>query len=848
MTAWLVRTLGLALLGAWLGAFATLLLTLAGDALGSDFPLVPPLVLGAGLGLLFAAGGPRWVRPVHVLAVLFWAGLLARPLGGVPLPKAAWLWWSALGAWGLFAGPWVVVWLRAAAPILSGAALGALLPRLAPGLELEQAALALGLLTLGAGLHTLWKRRRVRLSLTAADLSDPISGAEDELAQPQAPLGSAYGRRLITLLFLALGLPLVLAAMAWLALPVAHSGALDRAPDLALACAALALGLGLARWAARFLHPPFSLDVSLWLAGAALVAALGGLGWAGQGLGAHGARLFPAPLAGESARLVGFALPLVALGFIAQTLLALFVVWMRGVALLALGLCLAVPRLWLVELGWAPVTLGAAGVALLLVFVGGERAAPDVGRVWSPWLRRALGASRLGMWAACAGLVAWCATGRAGFGVVVEDGQRARGLLAFAWSAGTTTGAASSTGAATSTGAPPSASPDAPRADLERFRWVSGRAPWSVAGELVRRDLARDRDVVRRAGELRSSAADRDAIQRAATRIGTLLGTPAPALGLALEAGPLDFTQADAVRRAWLARGAALYVVHLPLDAPAARVWSAVDAVGQAVPWASLWFEGGRAFLVAGPHAPPLDLAAGAAAHATLGGFVGEVVRPELAATVAPATPRIDLMALFAPGAPTPTGGSPLRHTARNLESLAAARTAWPMDWTLLLGSAAPAIQARSRAELSLHIAGAWVAHARAEAPGSIALESWQGRLLEARADVQAFLAADPELARFEGELAAEDALATARRELTAERPAVAVGLLLNARRALGPRGDLDVRLAAALQLAGEHEAAANTWRELGARGPALLAGSEAWLMELGFTPPASPWGAGGAD
>ena len=126
----------------------------------------------------------------------------------------------------------------------------------------------------------------------------------------------------------------------------------------------------------------------------------------------------------------------------------------------------------------------------------------------------------------------------------------------------------------------------------------------------------------------------------------------------------------------------------------------------------------------------------------------------------------------------------------------------------------------------------------RAEAPASLALESWEARLLEARADVQGDLANDPSLAAFERHLDAERKLALARSELRAGQPTAAVGLLLAARRVLGDRGDVALPLAAALELAGEEAAALETWRALGTRGPALLTGSEAWLRELGYEPP----------
>ena len=78
----------------------------------------------------------------------------------------------------------------------------------------------------------------------------------------------------------------------------------------------------------------------------------------------------------------------------------------------------------------------------------------------------------------------------------------------------------------------------------------------------------------------------------------------------------------------------------------------------------------------------------------------------------------------------------------------------------------------------------------------------------------------------------------TAPRTLRAGEASSAVGLLLAARRVLGDRGDVALPLAAALDLAGEDAAALETWRALGARGPALLTGSEAWLRELGYEPP----------
>lgn len=797
MGAWLGRTTGLFVLGIWLGALVRVLSAFSLASTGPARPYAAALVLGAGVGLCLHGLAPRALTAARLLALAWWLLLLVPRLAGAPAPfydagLSLWPWLVALGAWGLYAGPALLVWPRSAAPVFIGASCGVL----ANGTGLadrEELAVLLGALVVTGLTLALWKRRRAHRERVEPDW---ITGAEDELVHPLTPAGSAYGRRLVGLLFLALALALGVTAFVWAAAPSALEGPRD--PGFGLSLAFLALGVGAwgARVCGRFLRAPLNLDAPLWVTVAALFAvwfAGAVLAWwpAQIELGDWGTRLgvsLPPRFA------LGVPLACAALGFVAATLLVLCAVWMRGVILIAAaGLC-ALPRVWLVDVGLAETVLGALGLALVLVFIGGERVAPDVGRVWAPWARRSAAGVRVVLGCLCALAVVLGVAHRDAFAVRLDSADSAGGALV----------------------------------------WFDGPVFGSVLPGSRGHDWTADAEVVWRFGRRVPGAQERAAMRAAGLRIASLLGGAERSAEQPLarvDFGFGELASANLLRTdAWRARRAedprALWIAWLPLDLDAEEFAAAQRAFAGAFDWSSAWFVDGYAFVVGAAGERPLDLAAGAPARATLAGFVGVLPRaaggPEAAGGLA--------------SAPGPRSGA-LRRRARNLEAFAASRTPWPMDWTLLVGSTAVDLQRKGRAVLTLHTAAAWVAHGRAETPGSLALESWQLRLLEARADIAGDLADDPSLLAFDRRLKAEEELRLARRELERARPAAAVGLLLSARRVLGERGDLELPLAAALALAGQTEAASITWQNLGPRGPALLASSEAWLTDLGFAP-----------
>ena len=848
MGAWLARCLGLGLLGAWLGALLWAVLRLGAPVHAAPGVLVGlPLgavVGGIGLGVLATGLGPRWRSALRGVAfvglVLLAAGVLLGTPGGAEdvggflafaSGERAWPWGLGLAAVGVLAGPWFGVWLRASAPLALGAGLGVLaLERLPQGLPFAGGAPALAqpavqlaaLLGLGlacallhAGLAARARRRGAPAAESGSAGFDFTHRGTAGLDQPHAMEGSAYGRRLLALLTLALGLALALtAAVAQAApatAPLSRTGRGDVAVDLAVVALALALGLGLARRSIRVLRAPLALDTCLWVTLLALAGvALGPDLMAGRAFALPGlSGLWREPAAASPARLAGLVLPCVALGWCLQVLLGLFDLRARGAVLIALGAACAVPRVWLVDLGFGPATLGALGVALVLVFIGGERSAPEVGRVWAPWARRAVAGARLGLWGLCvAGLV-----------VLVRSPE---GLSASATASLTTGGPKPGTGIGAG-----------------RLAWEPSALALGAVPRFEHHDPRSDVLEVWRLGRRQPSAVEAEQLARGAQRIAELLGVVAPtpldlglfdpAAGLATPGLPgADRWRArDSSRDTRIAPPMIATIAALPLELSAAQLDHAVAGFAAAWPWASLWFVEGAPYLVGGDLEPALDLAGGEAARQTLSGFVG--ILP--AATTGTGATLVD-------GAALTDGASALRRRARNLEALAARRTAWPLDWALLVGSDRAALAARGRRELGLFVAAAWVALGRAEAPASLALESWEARLLVARADVQGDLANDPGLAAFERRLDAERKLALARSELRAGEASSAVGLLLAARRVLGDRGDVALPLAAALDLAGEDAAALETWRALGARGPALLTGSEAWLRELGYEPP----------
>lgn len=778
--------------GLWSGVLLAFWLELSGQAIGPSASLAAPVWIGLGLGLLAWSVGPRTLASLRALVWIAWVLWAGHLVLDVPLgidARRALPWWVMLAGWGVWVGPWLCLWMRAAAPLALGAAGGVLLvdqrawflPAPQVPLAAEGVLGAAALLLVAGGARLWWRRRTATERDWEAHLN---SGAEAELAQPFVAEGSAYGWRLVGLLFLCLATALGLAITAWWIGPAATAGPLPGQTALSLGWLGLAIGLGLARWFTRRLHAPLSLDVALWVTTAVLAVV-----W----LAPWPVELDVTVAAQRWTRLACLAL---GLGLIASILLNLLAVWIRGLVLLAAGALLSGPALGLglVEVGLERATLGLLGVALVLVFVGAERVAPDVGRVWSAWGRRTLAATRHSLWLVCAaGLV----------------------LVGWRW-------------------------PDAwgQRLDLGgTLVWSRTVAGHGVVPGLQRMNWSRNRMESWLLGQREPSADERAAFQAAGAQLGSLLGVPAAEVDLALTRLAITRLDQPAEWRArWAARAADsdIWVGVLPLDLTELELDACINAFERGVPWASLWFVHGVAFLVGAANEPPLDLAEGALARRTLEGFVA-VLQPAGDWDAAAQARALTLERVKS------GSDSVLRRRARNLEAIGARRTEWPMDWQLLVGpTAVPATLERSREVFNLHTAAAWVAYCRAEAPGSLALESWELRLLEARADVLSFIERDPELRAFDAVLKAEDSLQRARLELAEQRPMSALGLLLSARRELGARGDLELPLAAAFALAGDAESAETAWRGLGARGPKLLSGPEAWLLELGYAPPPS--------
>ena len=775
--------------GLWSGVLLALWLELSGQAIGPSASLAAPVWIGLGLGLLAWSVGPRTLASLRALvwvSWVLWAGQLVWdvPLGFGPDAERALPWWVMLAGWGVWVGPWLCLWLRASGPFALGAAVGVLLVDQRGWIPLAPTAAegvlgAAALLVFAGGLRLWWRRRTVAERDWEAHL---ISGAESDVDQPFVAEGAAYGWRLVGMLILCLTLALGLAIAVWWVGPAAVSGPLPGQTALVVGWLGLGFGLIVARWFTRWLHAPLSLDVALWVT-VALLAVV----W-----------LMPWPIdldaTAEVQRWTRLGVLALGLGLVGAILLNLLAVWIRGLVLLAVGALLTGPALGigLVEVGPERATLGLLGVALVLVFVGAERVAPDVGRVWSAWGRRGLAATRHGLWLGCAAGLVWVGW---------------RGPAQWA-----------------------------ERLDLDgALVWSRTDAGHGVVPGMTRMDWSRNLMERWLLGQRAPNADERQAMQAGVARLGELLGVEAPNVDLALtHLATTKRNRPSGWSARWVERTAEspIWMSALPLDLPEAQLDVCLAAFERGVPWAGLWFLDGYTYLVAAEQEPLLDLAQGAPARRTLEGFVG-VLHP--AGTWAAVQAKQDLAIDRAA-----TGSeSVLRRRARNLETIGSRRTEWPMDWQLLVGQAsvAPALD-RSRKVLNLHTAAAWVAYCRAEAPGSLALESWEVRLMEARADVQSFVERDPDLLAFDAQLKAEDSLQRARLELAARRPMSAVGLLLSARRELGARGDLELPLAAAFALAGDRESSEKAWRNLGPRGPELLKGSEAWLLELGYEPP----------
>jgi hypothetical protein len=142
------------------------------------------------------------------------------------------------------------------------------------------------------------------------------------------------------------------------------------------------------------------------------------------------------------------------------------------------------------------------------------------------------------------------------------------------------------------------------------------------------------------------------------------------------------------------------------------------------------------------------------------------------------------------------------------------------------------------RALGKVRIAKAWVDHYRETAPMSIAQGTWEERLGRALFEAKSLLPEEGEIRLFEDRIRAEDWRAQGLFALRENSPARAVGPLLQASVTYPERADLQLLLAAALELAGNRLASEAAQRRVRELSPSWAESSLAReLMGLGYPP-----------
>ena len=305
-----------------------------------------------------------------------------------------------------------------------------------------------------------------------------------------------------------------------------------------------------------------------------------------------------------------------------------------------------------------------------------------------------------------------------------------------------------------------------------------------------------------------------------------------------------DSTQeALALMAAQLAPGG-IVAASLDLGSVSRKVLDAqLDTFSASFAWSAAWLVDGVLCLTGGPQrpvsltqlstfGPPESWSAARTSLGldteamVLGRFVGELGQ----SASAPLTDS-SIATLF-----SPEQGP--RLLARNLGGVYARATPAPAIWDVRESAVGRLAVQGFRALGKVRIAKAWVDHYRETAPMSIAQGTWEERLGRALLEAKSLLHEEGEIRLFEDRIRAEDWRAQGLFALREGSPARAVGPFLQASVTYPERADLQLLLAAALELAGNRLASEAAQRRVRELSPSWAESSLAReLMGLGYPP-----------